>query len=80
MGLFDYFRISKALKILFLLFVCMNYILNQNGKVLEETLAGFNSDDVKTTLKRLRCFKMTVLLLQVLQKSHPIPLSLCYTQ
>ena len=58
----------------------MNYIPNQNGKVLEETLADFNSDDVKTTLRSLRCFKMTLALSQVLQKSHLIPLSLCYTQ
>ena len=28
----------------------MNYVPNQNGKLLEEMLAGFNSDDVKTTL------------------------------
>ena len=52
MGLLDYFRILKVLIILFLLFVCMNYIPNQHGKVMEETLAGFNSDDVKTTLGR----------------------------
>ena len=26
----------------------VNYVRNQNGKVLEEALAGFNSDDVKT--------------------------------
>ena len=58
----------------------MNYVPNQNGKVLEETLVGFNSDDVKTTLRCLRCFKMTLPLLQVLKKSHPIPLPLCYTQ
>ena len=70
----------KALIILFLLFVFMNCVLNQNGKVLEETLAGFNSDDVKTTLRRLHCFKMTLPLLQVLQESLPIPLSLYYTQ
>ena len=80
MVLLDYFRILKALIILFLLFVCMNYVPNQNGKVLEETLAGFNSDDLKATLRRLRCFKMTLRLLQVLQKSHLIPLSLCYTR
>ena len=54
----------KALIILFLLFICLNYVPNQNGKVLEEMLAGFNSDDVKTTLRRLRCFKMTLPLLQ----------------
>ena len=80
MVLLDYFRILKALIILFLLFVCMNYVPNQNGKVLEETLAGFNSDDLKTTLRHLRCFKMTLPLLQVLQKSDLIPLSLCYTR
>ena len=57
----------------------MNYIPNQSGKILEETLSGFNSDNVKITSKRLRCFKMTVLLLQVLQKSHPIPLTLLHT-
>ena len=80
MGLLDYFRILKAFIILFLLFICMNYVLNQNGKVLGETLAGFNLDHVKTKLRRLRCFKMTLPLLQVLQKSLPIPLSLCYTR
>ena len=80
MALFDYFRILKVLIILFLLFVCMNYLPNQNGKVLEKTLVGFNSDDVKITLRRLHCFEMTLPLLQVSQKSHFIPLSLCYTQ
>ena len=30
------FRILKALIILFLLFACMNYVQNQNGKILEE--------------------------------------------
>ena len=29
----------------------MNYNPNQNGKVLEERLAGFNSGDMKTTLR-----------------------------
>ena len=52
----------------------MNYVPNENGKVLEKTLAGFNSDDVKTTLRRLRFFKMTLPFLQVLQKSRLIPL------
>ena len=79
MGLHDYFRILKALIILFLLFVYMNYVSIQNGKVLEENLAGFNSDHVKTTLRHLCCFKMTLPLLQVLQKSRRIPLSLCYS-
>ena len=71
MELLDYFRILKALIISFLLFVCLIYVPNQNGKILEETLAGFNLDDVKTTLRHLRFFKMTVPLLQALQKSHP---------
>ena len=56
----------------------MNYIPNQNGKVLEKMLAGFNSGDVKTTLRRLRCFKMILPLLQVLQKSHPFPVTLLH--
>ena len=80
MELLGYFRILKTLLILFLLFVCMNYVPNQNGKVLREALAGFNSDDVKTTLRFIRCYKMTLPLLQVLQKFRPIPLLLCYTQ
>ena len=58
----------------------MNYISNQIRKVLEETLADFNYDDVKIILRRLHCFKMTVSLLQVLQKPHPIPRSPCYKQ
>ena len=29
----------------------MNYVLNQNGKVQEETLADSNSDAVKTILR-----------------------------
>ena len=32
----------------------MNHVPNQNGKVLEETLASFNSDDV-TTFRHI-CF------------------------
>ena len=43
-------------------------------------LAGFNSDDVKTTLRSQHCFKMNLPLLQVPQKSHLIPLSLCYSE
>ena len=38
----------------------MNYVPNQDGKLLDEKLAGFNSEDVKTTLTRLRCFQMTL--------------------
>ena len=45
MGLLDYLRILKFFIILFLSF-CF-YVPNQNGKVLEETPPGFDSDDVK---------------------------------
>ena len=41
----------------------MNYAPTQNEKVLEETLAGSNSDAVKTTLRRIRYFKITLPLL-----------------
>ena len=87
-ALVDYFRILKALIILFLLFeLCLlsllfsylNYVPNQNDKVLKETLAGFNSDAVKSTLRHLP-FKMTFPLFQALQKSLPISLSLCHKQ
>ena len=54
LGLVDYFRIFKALIILFLLFACMNYIPNQNGKVLEETLADF------IRLRRLPYFRPSI--------------------
>ena len=67
MRLIGSFRIFKAL-IAFLLLVCGSYVPNQNGKDLEETLAGFNSDLVKTTLRqRLSYFKMAVPFLQVFQ-------------
>ena len=44
MGLIDYFRILKTIIILFLLYICMNNVPNQNVKVQEETLAKSNSD------------------------------------
>ena len=47
-GVIDYFRTLKALIIFF-----MNNAPNQNGKVLEETLAGSNSDAVGSTLFRI---------------------------
>ena len=78
MGLIDYFRILKALINLFLLFVCVSYVPNQNGKVLEETLAGSDLAAVKTTLRQYqRYFKTTLPLLTVFQ-SLPIFLSLCH--
>ena len=49
--LIDYFRVLKALIILFLLYICMNYVPKQNRKVQEETLAYSNLDAVKTTLR-----------------------------
>ena len=69
MGLMYYFRDMKALIILFLFFVCINYAPDQNGKVLGETLACSNSDAVKTSMRHLLNFKMTLPLLQVFQKS-----------
>ena len=80
MGLIDYFRIFKALIILFLLIFLINYVPNQNGKVPEERPSGFNSDTVKTTLRGLYCFKMAFPLLHVPQKSLPIPVSLSHIQ
>ena len=71
MELLNYFRILKALIILFLLFFYMNLVPNQNGKVLKETLVGINSGHMKTTLSRVLCFKMTFPLFQVLQKYSP---------
>ena len=56
----------------------MKNVPNQNGKVLEETLAGSNSSVVKTTIIGLQYFKMTLLLLQILEKPLPISLSLCH--
>ena len=56
----NYFRILKTLVISFLLYIYMNYFPNQNGKVQEETLADSDSDAVKTTLRRLRYFKMNL--------------------
>ena len=79
-GLIDYFRILKALINLSLLFVCMSYVFNQNGKVQEETLTEPNSVVMKATLRRLRYFKMILPLLPVLQKSLLIPLSFWYIQ
>ena len=38
----------------------MDNVLNYNGKVPEETLSGSNLDSVKTTLRGLHNFKMTL--------------------
>ena len=59
MEIIDYFIILKAFIIL-MLFFWMDSFLNQNGKVLEETLAGSNSNAVKTTLRGLPNSKMTL--------------------
>ena len=53
----------------------MNYFLNQNGKALEETLKGSNSNVAKTTLRwHLRYFKVAFSFFQVPNpdpNSHP---------
>ena len=56
----------------------MNYVPSHNRKFLEETLAGSNSNVVKTTLSDLRSFKMILPYLQVLQISFLTPLLLCH--
>ena len=50
----------------------MYYIPNENGKVPEETLAGSNSVAMKTTLRGLHYFKMTLPLLKVHQNFSPL--------
>ena len=57
----------------------MNHVPNRNGKILEETLAGSNSDAVKKS-RRLCYFKKILRLLQVLQRSLLIPLPLYHMQ
>ena len=54
---------TEMLLVLLLLLFCLNYVPNQIEKVLEETLAVSNSDAVKTTLRRLRYFQITLPLL-----------------
>ena len=49
--------------LIFIIFL-MNYVPNQNWKVLEETRASSNSDAMKIILKRLLYFKMTFPLLR----------------
>ena len=57
----------------FIFIICLYELFpNQNEKVLKEALAGSNSDAMETTLRCLRYFKMSLSLLQVLQKSLPI--------
>lgn len=46
----------------------MNSVLSQNERVLEEELEACNLVVVKTTLRDLRNFQMTLLLLQVIEK------------
>ena len=74
-GLIDLVRILKALIILFLLYICMNYASNQNGKVQEETLAYSNSLYLNSIY-----FKIILPLFQVFQKPLPIHLSLRHIQ
>ena len=53
----------------------MNYVPNQNEKVLDETQQA-PIEAVKTTLRGLSYFKMTLSLLKILQKF--VPLSFCH--
>lgn len=75
MEVIDCFRILKAIIILFLFFF-MNNVPNKNSKVLEETVAGFNSYAAEKKLRGLRNFKMILSLFQVLEMFTLIPLSL----
>ena len=54
-----------------MLFFWMDSFLNQNGKVLEETLAGSNSNAVKTTLRGLPNSKMTLPFCNFLKNLSP---------
>ena len=54
----------------------MNNVPNKNSKVLEETVAGFNSYAAEKKLRGLRNFKMILSLFQVLEMFTLIPLSL----
>ena len=84
MGLIDYFRILKAFIILFLLHICLYEFMfqNQNGIVQEETHGRFKFNiqiQFENNIDTPSYFKMT-LFLKVLQKSLPIPVSLCHIQ
>ena len=46
----------------------MNNVSNQNGKVLEEKLAGSNSDVMKISLRSQRYIKIILPAFQVLEK------------
>ena len=48
----------------------MNNVPNKNSKVLEETVAGFNSYAAEKKLRGLRNFKMTLPLFQVLENVY----------
>ena len=59
----------------------MNNVSSENGKVLAKTLSGSNLDAVKTKLRGLPYFKMTLPLFLSFPFSPfplPIPLSLCH--
>ena len=58
----------------------MNNVLNHDGKMLEETLAAFNSDSVKTSLVGLCNFKLALPLSLVFEKPLAISLSFCHMQ
>ena len=53
----------------------MNNVSNQNGKILEEKLAGSNSDVMKISLRGQRYFKIILPVFLVLEK----PLSIHFS-
>ena len=75
-GVIDYFRILKALIIFFFFF--MNNVSNQNGEVLEEKLAGSNSDVMKISLRGQRYIKLILPVFQVLEKPLSIHFPFCH--
>ena len=59
----------------------MNESCSKSKWESSERLPGSSADAVKIALKRHLCnFKMTLALLQFLQKSPTFPLSLCHIQ
>ena len=56
------------------------YVPNQNGKAQEETAGKLKFRCCENNIETVRYFKMTLSLFEVLQKSLPIPLSLCHIQ
>ena len=56
------------------------YVPNQNGNAQEETAGRLKFRCCENNIETVCYFKMTLPLFEVLQKSLPIPLSLCHIQ